>query len=261
MLAEICVWQVSRKLCLQPIYVFTPTTPVERLARELVRELMREYLARVDIVTEDPEVIVQTTSSVTESVNALLKEARAFSADLIILSSRGGRAGERFAWGSFAERLLRASELPLLCLNQVMRPEQARFARTLFATDFSTTSEYGFDHLLHTFAPFVSEIVLFHDTAWEGEFSYAKRELVGLTAERWVARARDCGLIARYAPIKDGNALSKNILRAARQHGAGSITMTSEVGPFNALMFGSHARDMIRASEFPLVVFGPKALR
>lgn len=274
-IAEMAQWTGSGRMVIHPAYVFTPVTSFEKLAADTVAQAVQNYVSGLKIDTEKAAVVVRPELSISAAAHALIEFNHEQGGDLIIVSSHGRKGLPRIVFGSFAERVLRSSPVPILCLNQNPRPPGASMRKALFASDFGTQSERAFTKFLEEAAGLVHEIVLFHDFTISAELAlfgprwgYTLPSAYGLievqlealeaTASEWIAKAQEKGYSAVFAQAKNGAPVSQTILEAARSFLAGWIVMSADLGPFSSLIFGSNARDMIQASEFPVLLYGPK---
>ena len=106
-----------------PLLAFTegmsmyPTAIVDEDATEQVADTAREELDDLARSLERDGLKVETDVVIGERIaNAILEMAKAKSADLIALTTNG-RGASRFVVGSVADKILRASHLPLLLLH------------------------------------------------------------------------------------------------------------------------------------------------
>jgi nucleotide-binding universal stress UspA family protein len=121
-----------------------------------------EYLAPLAVDLRRRGVRVKTEVRRGEAAEEILKAAREGKADVIAMTTHGRTGLGRLLFGSFAETVLRESELPVLLMRwseaDVARlassaratarsqagPSMSRLRRILHATDFSPASRAGF---------------------------------------------------------------------------------------------------------------------
>ncbi len=73
-----------------------------------------EYLAQLQINLEKEEVIVTTSASRNDPVNAIVQTSKDVNADVIVLATHGKRGADAFWEGSITPKIGRSSEIPLL---------------------------------------------------------------------------------------------------------------------------------------------------
>lgn len=273
-LQHIAAWSYRHRVFIKPVYVFTPITQVEALAVETLRGRMAEYLAQAHVEMKEPEILIHPAQSVTDSVQILHEYVKQRGAKFIIVCSHGRRGLQRLLFGSFAERLLHVSEMPILFLNR--KSAGADPSRILFATTFSPESERAYVRLLRDFGGLFREVVIFNDLSvctelsmvtplgvcpFPPDFDYveAQREISREAAASWITMAEEAGIRAVFAQATDSTTIVESISESAQSFDVGAIAMSSEIGPLGALLIGSNARDLIRASSYPLFVYGPRA--
>jgi nucleotide-binding universal stress UspA family protein len=161
-----------------------------------------------------------------------------------------------------------------LCLNSQPRSAEAKDGKAIFATDFSPACEQAYRHFLKTMAPICQEVVIYHDTSlihelaaysarWdlnavaEPTLYEAQEGWVKEQSEKWLAQGERSGMKAVYAQQRGGSGVAQSIAEAALSFDVSLVVMASHEGPFSAALFGSHARQVLRAGEFPVLIYGP----
>lgn len=194
-------------------------------------------------------------------------------ADLIVVSSHGRRGFPRLMFGSFAEGLLESSPVPLLFLNQNPRPLGANLQAILWATDFSKPCEIAFQTFLKQARGLCEKLWLYHDVSLPLELSlYFGQWDVGVPpvndllesqktwarqqSSAWLERAKREGFRIEDIVEPAHGTIGNEILSTARLQSVGLIVMASPSGPVRSMVLGSHAREVFRASEFPVWVYG-----
>ena len=76
--------------------------------------------------------------------------------------------------------------------------------------------------------------------------------------EEWVERAKARGVAVELRVKEVVPNVADAIVSEATAVGAGVIALASMSGPVGAALLGSHARQVVRQSECPVWVFGPK---
>ncbi len=263
----------DNQVVIEPVYVFTPFGEVEALATDQIAKRISEEFRARKITTAEPYVLVRPTDSEKSLPQSLLAYAAIRAADLIVVSSHGRSGISRMLFGSFAESLLDVSPLPLLFLNGKPRPSSASLKHVLWATDFSKTCEYAFGAFLNQAQGICARISLFHDVSLTpGMRAYFAQTDIGVPyledsverqrvwaeqqAQVWQTRARAQGFAADFT-VESGHAsVAGGTLAVARESGSGMIAMASQVGSVGSMIWGSYAREVFRASEFPVWVYG-----
>src|SRR5690606_6596592 len=85
--------------------------------------------------------------------------------------------------------------------------------------------------------------------------AWAKQE-----STAWLKLAEQHGVPIRFDCATRSENTAQAIQQAAREAGAGVIALASQSGPLSASILGSVARQVVRHSESPVLVFGPRWL-
>jgi nucleotide-binding universal stress UspA family protein len=258
----------------EPVYVFTPTAG-DGFTYSAIAQKIEQLFQRWPVQIATPTILTNVSSSMRKGVLTFAQYAATTKADLVIVTSHGRKGFSRMTFGSFAENLLKITKVPLLFLNRVSRPHNASFHRTLFATDFSHNNKRAFQHFLSLGSKFCSEVLLYHELNFSIEFVTAGMygamgvpspiigDVIGdqtkwakTEAKKWLRIADKWGVGAK-ALFENGYDLSMSILKEAIDQQAGMIVMAAQSGPLESLMVGSHARQVFRAGELPVWIYGP----
>jgi nucleotide-binding universal stress UspA family protein len=121
---------------LNPAGVATATVEGTRQAR-----LLRQMRAVVDRASLPAGVVVEVEEA-TDAHRAIVAQATAMSADLIVMGSHGRLGFQGALLGSVAERVLRAATCPVMVVppHDVVSPATVSFTHIVCAIDFSTSS-------------------------------------------------------------------------------------------------------------------------
>lgn len=274
-LHEISSWVDGQHVTIEPVYIFTPFSEVETLASGNIAAKIDSYFSSVGLKTLPAKIIFNNEYLTISAVNKLVEHAEKTRADLIVVSSHGRRGLPRMLFGSFAEALLLVSPLPVLFVNQKSLGRNVRFQRVLWATDFSRDSEEAFDVFQSQFKKLISDIVLFHDMSLQLELRSAfsdydagapfKEDLIQRQtewaqqrADSWMKTANENGYRTESLLQAGQSKIATEIRTAAIQKEAGLIVMASRSNTFEAVLFGSYAREVFRANEIPVLVYGPR---
>ena len=94
---------------------------------------------------------------------AIIDEADAVDADLLVIGSHGRSGFERLLMGSTAERVVRKSPRPVLVVPaQSAPPCGGRFRQIVSGIDFSAASLQAFRHAIQTVAANGADVTLVH---------------------------------------------------------------------------------------------------
>ncbi len=165
-------------------------------------------------------------------------EAAAREADLIALSTHGRTGLARFVFGSVAEKILRASSVPVLVSRPFEPAGEVPFRKILVPTDGSEASRAVLPAALEFARLFAAEIVYLHVTA---------------EAAVPVGAQPDLGVPVRLLELSGDPA--SQIVDFCRPHGIDLIAMSthgrSGVGRW---VLGSVTEKVVRASPVPVLV-------
>lgn len=212
-------------------------TVEQRLMNE-ARERLTALAAELGPSQGSPAGIKLATGRV---LAAILEQADALDADLIVLGARGEGYLSRLMIGTTAERLLRRSTRPMLVVKQAPR---APYRRVLVPLDFSAWSTHVLS-LAQTVAP-GAELVLFN--AYEAPFE-SKLRFAGVEEEtlgRYLNAARQEAL-ARLKALASEAGLATADLRYEVQHGDPSrlILMQEQELDCDLIVMGKHGQGML----------------
>jgi nucleotide-binding universal stress UspA family protein len=209
-----------------------------------------------------------------EAADVLVNEARSLGAQLLVVSSHGRSGVGRLVFGSFAECLLDKSPWPLLFLSKPQR-RLRNPRRFLFPTDFSKASERALDKLLAFLPEPRAEVLLYHsvclpkealmaevsgaavvlpDNVLDEDARWAREE-----AQRWIAQ-REGNTRIHSIVQQTGPFVGSSVLGIAEREKCGVIALTAQSGAWARSLFGSIAYDVFRMRQFPVLVWGARAL-
>jgi nucleotide-binding universal stress UspA family protein len=265
----------------EPIYVLreSPVDPAitasEASAEQLGREALERELAKVAVPgLRAPRVLLSASPGIADMVGVLVDAAVAGHASLIFARTHARTGLERWLEGSFTERLLHDSPVPVWVHGDGV-PKRQVFRKVLFPTDLSETSRAAFEAFLPTFARLGVEVLLTH---WKGpdvsaiyhvpDFPLVPtppvpmdvlRQSAESPAQAWVEHAEQLGVPVRFRAIEGKETLDAGILRVAREERVDLIAMASETGPVAAALIGSTTREVVRSAPCPVLVLSPRA--
>jgi nucleotide-binding universal stress UspA family protein len=221
-----------------------------------------------------PSVIQDRFGGRDGAVDTLVADIEMKSVDLVMVASRGRRWMSRMILGSFSERLLVESPVPVLFLGT--RPVVTELPPTLlFPTDFSTASRAAFEAFVGQVKPLDAEILLLHVEQYPGLITgygltgvgaylpevYWKIQKESSISEGqcWVDYANSRGVKARFLLEECGSNPESVILKTAIEQGVRLIGVASVRSEFEKLVLGSISTRLFRWSRMNVWVLGPKA--
>jgi nucleotide-binding universal stress UspA family protein len=208
------------------------------------------------------------------AVDTLIEVIEMRAVDLVMVASRGRRWVSRMVLGSFSERLLLESPVPVLFLgSRAIVSENP--PTLLFPTDFSLASRAAFEVFVEQVLPLGAEVILLHVEQYPGLISGYSLTGVGAylpevywkiqkeasisEGEVWVDYAKKKGLQARFILEECGSEPEAVIMRTAFEHGVRLIGVASVRSEFEKLILGSISTRLFRWSRMNVWVLGPGA--
>jgi nucleotide-binding universal stress UspA family protein len=284
---ELKKWAEACGYAIQPIhvlYVSSIDAPpddyggwVKRFVPAVEAEVSN-YLKGMDLpALKEPRVLVHHGVSIHSAVDALLKYAGDVKAEWVLTASKGRSGLRRMALGSFAESLLTRSPVPVWVFGHG-KPVSLDTQRILFATDFSDLSKAAFEQVIGQAQKLGSSVTLFHcinlpETMVSGagamgvsscfpidEYLKDQTEWARLKVAEWTKSAKVKGVTVDFVIKQVVPNIANAIVFEAGLARAGVIALASKSGPIGASLLGSNARQVIRQSECPVWVYGPKSL-
>ena len=220
-----------------------------------------------------PKLLVTDTFNRTDFVKAILSFALGVGADAIALTSRGRKGIDRLIMGSFAEKLLEVSSLPILFLSgENFKPTR----RAIFATDFSIESEVAFRNFIPFCNEHIDEIIIYHadHSLVEAIASYSASGVPAIFPSEFITdKTREneesklkvwINQYSRFAPkirfktlIQDSiQTVSKSILDVCKKEQVELIGISSTLRPWERAFLGSVSRDIFRSGKVPVWIWG-----
>jgi nucleotide-binding universal stress UspA family protein len=268
-------WYGSTLTALEMIWVGIPTLPAAASPIILQPEQVRAFTDELQqFVKKHAPSEVAVTPVLREGpiVAGILDEARARSADMLVLGTHGRGGFERFVLGSVAEKVLRLSHLPVLTIPAAAAPAptSARpFTSIVCPVDFSPASLKALRYALSLAQESGKRLTLLHVFDWDAdrpmpvglgpEFASMLRRreteavdelraLVSPEAREWC----DCReLTAIGRPYEE-------ILRVGRETGADLIVMgVHGRSAVELSFFGSTTNQIVRHATCPVMTIRP----
>lgn len=229
-----------------------------------------------------PKILVEPLASTSAAVENLLEYAYKENVDLIIVSSHGRRGLDRFFLGSFAETLLVHSKIPVLVIGSGIKVEP-QFSHILFPTEFGEFSRETFRRTVSVAKQMNAAITLYHvvpmparivmDTGYYPSLYGIEGEMVSLEdflriqgehqtrrAETWAEWAKSEGVNCNFKVETAGESIDDLICNQALAQNCDLIIMEGQSGPIKVALLGSIARNVVRASPCPVLIFPRGAL-
>ncbi|MFL5811969.1 MAG: universal stress protein [Bdellovibrionia bacterium] len=215
-----------------------------------------------------PPRIIQASSNQTHHItDALLNYAVGIRADLLIVNTRGGKGLAQFFRGSFINRLLLRSSIPVLALGPYVT-EVRPCDRILYATHLDPVSKSDFRYAVEIASSFRSELTIFHALSrrqrdQDSDSSTAVGEPLPecshlmRRARAWSKWASKKGVSTDVVFEDISSEITEQILRLAEEQHAGMILLESRSGIFQSFIKSSKVRTIIRRSRCPVLVRRP----
>lgn len=237
------------------------------LLHERVRRMNLGVPVRVKVIWEHRDLIQHPA-------HTLVDYAKDSDADLILVSSHGRKWLSRTVLGSFAEKVLFSSPVPVVFFGRTPDHHDS-WKRVLFATDFSDASRVAFGKFLKQVRPIHPEVVILHVAEYpnfvtgmsltgvgaylpEAYWKVMKESLIA-EGEAWVKLAADESIRARVLIEEGTGDVSVAIQRAAASEHASLIGITSTRTEWQKILMGGVSNRVFRSPLHSVWVFGPKA--
>ncbi|MGE0710496.1 MAG: universal stress protein [Planctomycetota bacterium] len=198
-----------------------------------------------------------------EPAQAILRLAEDVSADLIAMSTHGRGGFERLVFGSVAEQVLAATQVPLLLVNPsgAGRLEEG-FPRVLVPLDGSRESAQILPLVEEVALRCASTVVLLHVRAPSTAAADAQAASAALGASVEALRAAGVDVHAR----ETSGPPAREILEVARQERASLLALATRGrhagrGALSRWLLGSVADEVLRAARCPLLTLRVEAER
>lgn len=279
-IAEFAGWAEKEGTSLLAVYVLQ--VPREKAGRDRGRLLgyvaeaeqqLRSYVGELDLEQVlTIKVLLTETISHQSAIRRLVRFAEDIRCPWIVVSTHGRAGIARLFRKEFAEELVSESRCPVLFLTRLPQLFEGRNRGALFVTDFSDDSRASFRDFLKTAQELSLRVVLYHqmstgpmsvDGLGNGTSPARQKRWAIDMARRWSKIARKAGVEISFDLQSAGYPalLSQAILAAQKRAGTGMIVLTSYGGELASFLKGSTSRDILRANECPVWVYGPKSLQ
>ena len=240
-------------------------------------ERLNSYLSSFGLKNLEHPTILTIGPSGRTPVEHVVSFAREHHASVIALTSHGRSGLEKMFLGSFAERLLDHSPVPVLFLTTGDVNEPASH-RAIFTTDFSPKSKIIFKKFLDFAKHSVGEVVLYHaeqlpiqllsayalagvPIVMSGSTLEDERPLDENIANHWIREFSTPDLKIRLYPIlrHDFSSISMDVLEICKKEHISLIGVIAERGSLEQTLFGSVAKGLFRKQAQPVWVYNARA--
>jgi len=267
-------WIQIRNAVLEAVFISPfPANVQERRNTELEFQQYVEALSLGEGVQST--VLFSESTSRKKAVELLVDYLQQNEIDFVVVSSHGRGGVGRWMMGSFAERLLAISSVPVLFLSD-RHEGPAQLKKVLFPTDFSASSKRALNLFLEQTHGMKDEIILYHadsppgaiaDTGVLGVPVYVpedlwldRRQQLQREAERWKKEVAAKGFQVRVI-LQDGILDTANAIKTvAESESVDLIAMTSTSRGMDLVITGAVARQIFRMRRWPVWVCGPEAV-
>jgi nucleotide-binding universal stress UspA family protein len=277
-MTELRYWARKLSAKIQAIYALPESDQYPLFNHSYTRayDLLKERVREMELgVPVDIRVIWDRDALVSHPAELVADHARVSGAHLILVSSHGRRWLSRIVLGSFAEKLLGVSPIPVLFFGHLPDPHES-LRRMMFTTDFSESSRIAFEIFLEQVKPISPEVILFHAASYPNlitgmtltgvgaylpeEYWKVMKESLYHEGENWVKIAEAHGIRAR-AMISEGiGDVAGSILRIAREERVSVIGLSSLRSEWQKAVFGSVSTHIFRDHRHSVWVCGPRVL-
>ena len=282
-------WAEASDLELQPVHILnipgeeaqaywgdTSVSPQIPAAEKACEQYLRDLGVKMARTTK---ILVNPSEYAKGAVQRLVEFSEKTGSPWIVVSSHGRSGVGRLLLGSFAENLLQQAKCPVFFLTHLKHDEESKkqMKRVLFPTDFSVSSREAFLRFLIQAVRFGFDIVLFHSVSFPmaaasglgavpvipPNYFSDQEQWANEEGKKWITLAQSQGITARLIVKNEGviPQTGKAILMTAQEQDVGLIAMAALSGPFTSFGLGSVAKEVFRANQVPVWVYGPKALK
>ncbi len=194
-------------------------------------------------------------------------------ADFALISSHGRKGWTRLLVGSFAESFLLQSTVPVFVIGPDYRQPQG-LSNALMPVELGVTSQDFIEKFLdHHSLSFLKSITLFHkismldleDIAWAptlyGIGGYQSDDILKKAhsnTEKFLSSFMDHPLSQKrlkYEISKSLDSIHEVLIAESKKSDVHMIILRSQAGPVAARFLGSVAREVIRSSQVPTLVY------
>ena len=242
-------------------------TPVDSIEPPGLRLALQEFVLPV---AGDIETVVRLVHG-SNARSAVLSEAEAVAADLLVIGSHGRGGFDRFLLGSTSYAIVRKSLPPVLVVPPGAVPTKGAFRRILCGMDFSAASLQAFRFAIRLASPADAEIRLIHSIEMPPELR--EQQIVAALDVDAVRAAAEAAARQRLEALSPGHDASgmrivsevaegpahRRILETARREHADVIVLgTHGRGALNRGIFGSNTDAVLHDAPCPVLTVRPE---
>jgi nucleotide-binding universal stress UspA family protein len=228
-------------------------------ARELWRRVelaAHEHLShRSAQASVASEIRIERTRSVPRAVVGFVQAQRP---DLTVMATHGRGGLASFVLGSIAERVLRVSRTPLLCVRAPEHGTALRYRRLLVPTDLSPASRHAFPLAVLLARAFGAEVLALHAVDLHARVTSGVTDVMERMVPSEEALLRffqpDFAGVRVLPRVQLGGA-GDAITRLAHDERVDLIVMSTKgQDSFADRVFGTHAERVVRTASCPVLV-------
>jgi len=237
--------------------------PVSERYSKFPRRIIVKNLLKAKIPLHEQNIIVNDidTISTTTAVQAFLDLAKKQKSELLAIFTQDKKDFVKFTLGSFAETAMELSPQNLLIVSPNVKPI-SKLSTIFYASDFQEKNKSDILEMLDLSNHLKSKIVIYHHSQELALLKKDKKNTDLLKHKKnldqfcdWIqdqARLKK----AKVKIVLDSNltSVSESILKAAKKEKAQIIAVTAKTGNLKAMFTGSTTRQVVRASEVPVLV-------
>ena len=273
--AALARWYKAQLTVLYVVPTFDPTpvrsTSLDGAIQTVYPVSRQEVLGELHRVVEDAgagSIGALLAAEVGDPFMAIVDQAVAIKADLVVMGTHGRSGSERFMLGSVAEKVLRKAPCPVLLVPPHVTatlPAEVRFKNILCPMDFSPSALQAFGFALDLARQADGSVTVLHVIEWLTEEEPTGHAQFNVQEYRQHlidnARQRVQALVAEeprtWSAIQDLVVLGRahrEILRIAGDSPADLIVMGAQGrGGLRLALFGSTTQQVVRAASCPVL--------
>lgn len=224
--------------------------------------------------TVESKILFQPYHSRKGSIQTLLSEIDSTKPSAVAVFTHAHKKGSSLPAG-FVSSLIAKSNAPVFVVN-AEAPALKSLKTVIFATDFSDVDADAYKEalafakgvgaalvLIHVLPTLVNETMSTYAAMAGGWYPFEdylelQEKLTKDQAARWVKKAEETGVNAKFEILNNSKTIWSGILNAANRHGASMIVMTEKTGPWEAMLIGSVTRKILELSKKPVLVLRGK---
>lgn len=232
------------------------------------RRITADLIKGIELKNLLPPRVIQASSYQTPHItDTLLTYGSSIQADLIIVNTLGKSGLKQLFRGSFINRLLLRSPIPVMAIGPSVT-ELRSLNRILYATHLDPNSKLDFRYAVEIARAFRSKLTIFHalsrrerdrdsDSSSAVGESLPQRSHLMRRARAWSNWAAKKGISTDVVFEDITTEITGQILQLAEGQHVGMILLESRSGAFRSFIKSSKVREIIRRSRCPVWVRRP----